>query len=91
MAPDRWTALARSAGVSRRELERYAELELIDLTAEIEEAMSEIEERLRRIRRLQRHVDLPLEAVDVILRLRQRLDMYEPRPSRVTVRVVDEG
>ena len=89
MTADRWLALARSAGISRRDLERYAELELIDLSAELDDAIAEIEQRLRRIRRLQRHVDLPLEAVEVILRLRQRLAAYETAQPRVTVRVVE--
>ena len=91
MASDRWLAAARSAGITRRDLERYAALELIDLGAEIEGEIVDLEARLRRIRRLQRHVDLPLEAVEIIIRLRERLDAIEPAPPRVTVRIIDQA
>jgi hypothetical protein len=93
MAADRWLSVARQAGLTRRDLERYAALELIDLAEELEEQRAEVEARLRRIRRLHRHMDLPLEAVDVILRLRARLDAEASgaTAARITVRVVEDA
>jgi DNA-binding transcriptional MerR regulator len=75
--PERLRQLARSTGVSRVELVRYVELEVLTIS----EAPLRPDElrRLRRIRRLRRDLGLSVDAVAIILRLLDRIDALEGR------------
>lgn len=73
-------ALARLVGLPPRDLARLAEAELVRvppaLGDEVDEALLA---RLRRIRRLRRDLGLDPDAVEVVVRLLDRLDAVEPR------------
>ena len=90
MAERSLLALSRLTGLSRRELECLDDAVLQEvLTAEPGE---ELLWRLRRVRRLRRHLGLDYEAIEIIVRLIERVEALEGRRSRtsVTVRVVSE-
>jgi hypothetical protein len=62
-------------GVGRAELRRYRELELVTLSDGTDQAV--LMRRVRRIRRLRRDLDLPLEAIAIIVRLLDRIEALE--------------
>jgi hypothetical protein len=86
---DRLRALARSSGLSRTEIRRYVQLDLVS-TAD-GTVRPGVMRRLRRARRLRRDLGLSVDAVVIVLRLLDRIDALEGRttPSR-RARVFDE-
>jgi DNA-binding transcriptional MerR regulator len=76
---DRLREVARWSGLSRAELSRYQELEVIVIgDRELSPALLR---RLRRIRRLRRDLGLDVEAVAIIVRLLDRIEELERRSS----------
>jgi hypothetical protein len=76
---DRLREVARWSGLSRAELARYQELEVIALS---EGALSPaLLRRLRRIHRLRRDLGLDVESVAIIIRLLDRIEELERRSS----------
>jgi hypothetical protein len=67
--------MARWSGLSRAELVRYEELEVLVLS-EPPLAPAEVR-RLRRIRRLRRDLGLSVDAVAIIVRLLDRIEVLE--------------
>jgi hypothetical protein len=82
--------LLRLAGITRRELESYDE-ELLAAwrSAELDEQTLW---RIRRVHRLRRQLGLNYEAIEIIVRLVDRLEQLESVRSHheITVRVLDK-
>jgi DNA-binding transcriptional MerR regulator len=79
-------------GVPRRELQTYAANGLL-LLAEGGPSEADLR-RVRRIRRLRRDLGLSYEAIEIVLRLVDRLEAAEQRPRsepRPTVRITVVG
>ncbi|HZB96998.1 MAG TPA: MerR family transcriptional regulator [Candidatus Sulfotelmatobacter sp.] len=74
---------ARRSGVGPRELRRYEEWGLLSLG---EEAHDELVSRVRRIRRLRRHLGLSYDAIELVLRLVDRIERLEGEPAGATSR-----
>jgi DNA-binding transcriptional MerR regulator len=84
-------SMARQCGITRREMRRYVELEMI--TPSPGEVTEATRRRLRRIRRLQQDLDIDLEVVAIIVRLLDRIQELEGRrgeASRLTARVIGD-
>jgi DNA-binding transcriptional MerR regulator len=82
-------SLAQRSGLTARELARYVELDLISEPPEEESESTLL--RMRRIRRLQRDLDIDLEVVAIIMRLLDRIQELEAAESptpRLSVRVL---
>jgi hypothetical protein len=80
--------LARSSGLSRSEVSHFLELEVVTLPGGV--VRPALLRRLRRVRRMRRDLGLSLEAVAIILRLLDRIEVLEGRRTgAVTARVVD--
>jgi hypothetical protein len=76
---ERLREVARWSGLSQAELSRYQELEVIVLgDGPLAPALVR---RLRRIRRLRRDLGLDVEAVAIVVRLLDRIEALERRPS----------
>jgi hypothetical protein len=72
---DRVRQVARWSGLSRAELVRYVELEVLMLS---EPPLPRAEvRRLRRLRRLRRDLGLSVDAVAIIVRLLDRIELLE--------------
>ena len=72
---ERVQRVARWSGLSRAELVRYVELEVLTLS---EPPLPPAEvRRLRRIRRLRQDLELPVDAVAIIVRLLDRIEVLE--------------
>lgn len=72
--------LARSSGLTRTEVRRFLRLEVVTSVAgELDPALIL---RLRRARRLRRDLGLSPDAVEIILRLLERLEALEGREDR---------
>lgn len=67
--------LARVSGISGTELRRYVEMEAVTMTSG--EMPAALVRRLRRIRRLRRDLSLSVDAVAIILRLLDRIEVLE--------------
>jgi hypothetical protein len=72
--------LAERAGVSRRELECHEDSLVLEWTAA--ELTDEVVWRIRRARRLHAHLGLDYEAVEIILRLVNRIEDLEATVRR---------
>lgn len=80
--------LARSSGLSRSEVTHLLELEMITLPDPT--VRPALERRLRRVRRMRRDLGLSIDAVVIIMRLLDRIEMLEgSRPRGMTARVLD--
>jgi hypothetical protein len=74
---DRVRKVARWSGLSRAELVRYVELEVLTLS---EPPLPPAEvRRLRRLRRLRQDLGLEVDAVAIITRLLDRIEVLEGR------------
>lgn len=81
--------LARSSGLSRSEVTHLLELEMITLPDQT--VRPSLVRRLRRVRRMRRDLGLSIDAVVIIMRLLDRIEMLEgSRPRGLTARVVDQ-
>jgi len=80
--PDRdlMRRLARSSGLSGPEVRRFVELEVIVVGPERHEQA--LLQRLRRARRLRRDLGLSPDAVAIILRLLDRIEVLERAAAR---------
>ena len=88
MADPRRVALARLTGMTVREIDC---LDDAVLTQVLEGELGEdVVWRLRRVRRLRRHLGLDYEAIEIIVRLIDRLEELEDRGPGITVRVLSE-
>lgn len=72
--------LARSTGLTRAELRRFVELDLLLVGRGPAEAT--MMRRLRRARRLRRDLGLSLDAVAIILRLLDRIEALQQAQAR---------
>jgi MerR HTH family regulatory protein len=72
--------LARSTGLTRAELRRFVELDVLLVGREPAEAT--MMRRLRRARRLRRDLGLSLDAVAIILRLLDRIEALQQAQAR---------
>jgi len=72
--------LARSSGLSRAEVGRLVELEVVVARPGAPETV--LVRRLRRARRLRRDLGLSFDAVAIILRLLDRIELLERAASR---------
>ena len=80
--------LARLAGLRIAEVRLLVELEVVSPSAE---AHPVVLRRLRRVRRLRRDLGLSIDAVVIIVRLLDRIDVLEGRSARTgEARVLDE-
>jgi hypothetical protein len=80
--------LARSSGLSRSEVSHFLELDVVTLSDGI--VRPAVLRRLRRVRRMRRDLGLSLEAVAIIMRLLDRIEVLEGGGTRtVAARVVD--
>jgi hypothetical protein len=80
--------LARSSGLSRSEVSHFLELDVVTLSDGI--VRPAVLRRLRRVRRMRRDLGLSLEAVAIIMRLLDRIEVLERGGTRtVAARVVD--
>jgi MerR HTH family regulatory protein len=80
--------LARSSGLSRSEVGHFLELDVVTLSDGI--VRPALLRRLRRVRRMRRDLGLSLEAVAIIMRLLDRIEVLEGGGRRtVAARVVD--
>lgn len=83
---DALRGLARSSGLSRREIRTLIDLEAVQLSDRAGGA--ELIRRLRRVRRLRRDVGLSLDAAVIVLRLMERIEALQGVSApRVAVRV----
>ena len=81
--------LARSSGLSRSEVTHLLELEMITLPDQT--VRPSLVRRLRRVRRMRRDLGLSIDAVVIIMRLLDRIEMLEgSRPRGLTARVLDQ-
>lgn len=81
--------LARSSGLSRSEVTHLLELEMITLPDQT--VRPSLVRRLRRVRRMRRDLGLSIDAVVIIMRLLDRIEILEgSRPRGLTARVVDQ-
>jgi hypothetical protein len=82
--------LERRTGMTRRELEVYDQ-ETLDRWRQ-GELDDETIWRIRRVRRLHRHLGLDYESIEIILRLVDRIEQLEAGRARSTivVRVLDQ-
>lgn len=72
--------LARSSGLTRAEVRRFVRLEVVTSRAgELEPALIQ---RLRRARRLRRDLGLSPDAIEIILRLLDRIEALEGEERR---------
>ena len=72
--------LARSSGLSRSEVRRYVRLEVF---SSADAPLSpELVRRLRRARRLRQDLGLSVDAVEIVLRLLDRIDALEEAAQR---------
>jgi DNA-binding transcriptional MerR regulator len=80
--------LARSSGLSRSEVRRYVRLEVfISADAPLNPALVR---RLRRARRLRQDLGLSVDAVEIVLRLLDRIDaLEEGAQRRHSARILD--
>jgi hypothetical protein len=67
--------LARSSGLSRSEVSHFLELDVVTLSDGI--VRPAVLRRLRRVRRMRRDLGLSLEAVAIIMRLLDRIEVLE--------------
>jgi len=82
--------LARSSGLSRAEVRRFLELDVVGVPDG--RAVPALVPRLRRMRRLRRDLGLSLDAVAIILRLLDRIEALEGSARRRSVvRIIDES
>jgi len=82
--------LARSSGLSRAEVRRFLDLDLVAYRNG--RASPAMVLRLRRVRRLRRDLGLSLDAVAIIVRLLDRIEKLErTAPRRAVARIVDDG
>ena len=72
--------LARSAGLTRAEIRRFVDLEVLPVGRGRSEAA--MMRRLRRARRLRRDLGLSLDAVAIILRLLDRIEALQQAQAR---------
>jgi hypothetical protein len=80
--------LARSSGLSRSEVSHVLELDVVTLSDGT--VRPAVLRRLRRVRRMRRDLGLSLEAVAIIMRLLDRIEVLEGGRTRtVAARVVD--
>jgi MerR HTH family regulatory protein len=80
--------LARSSGLSRSEVSHFLELDVVTLSDGI--VRPALLRRLRRVRRMRRDLGLSLEAVAIVIRLLDRIEVLEEARTRtVAARVVD--
>lgn len=80
--------LARLAGLRSEEVRLLVQL---DVVAPSGEAHAAVLRRLRRVRRLRRDLGLSLDAVVIIVRLLDRIDVLEGRSARTSqARVLDD-
>lgn len=82
--------LLRLTGITRRELDCYDdELRMAWRGAELDE---ETVWRIRRVHRLRRQLGLDYDALEIIVRLVDRIELLEGRGGRqqITVRVIED-
>jgi hypothetical protein len=75
--PDAYARLRRLTGLTRRELELLDPETITHLVAE--DLDEEVVWRVRRVRRLRRDLGLQYDAVEIIVRLLERIDALERR------------
>jgi MerR HTH family regulatory protein len=81
--------LARSSGLSRSEVTQFLELDLVTLPDQT--VRPAVVRRLRRVRRMRRDLGLSLDAVVIIMRLLDRIEMLEGTQAHgVTARILDQ-
>lgn len=85
-----WRRIGQAAGLTRRDLARYQELQLITISDWPPSDM--LLRRLRRIHRLRRDLGLGPEAAAVVLRLIDHVESArgQGRPPHWAARVIDE-
>jgi len=90
VSPELFDEVARLSGLRRRDLVTFEAHELVRFDAADE--VEELVRRCRRIDRLRRHLALDYDEIDVILRLVERVERLEGRHrvTAVELRVVEE-
>jgi hypothetical protein len=74
-ADDALRVLARATGLSRAEVRRLVQLDVVVLRNGADDP--DLLRRLRRARRLRRDLGLSMDAVEIILRLLDRIEVLE--------------